>query len=85
MMFKILDEKEIKDFEKIKSEYKEYISLVFPEGEEEKGRVYAIANFEDLEKLSDFQFEFYEKGITTIKLRDFSNSKSICVKEKWLN
>lgn len=67
-MFEIVKETIEKSYDDIREEYKGYIVLVKKSGIK-KGTVYALSDFDDLDRLSDLQIKLNSEGINTCKVR----------------
>lgn len=70
-MFKIINSDKIVPYDKVREQYQGYMVLMIEdENDQDSGKVFAISDNEDVSKISDYQIDFYEKGIKTFQLNN---------------
>lgn len=81
-MLQIIKSDKIVSFKEAENQYKGNIVLMIDKGDE-RGSVYAVADFKDLGKLTKMQIELLNEGIETAKVRNLGTDNYTLATEGW--
>lgn len=80
-MFKIIDSDEVTSNDSIRKKYIGYMILTI-KSDVRNGKVYAIADGNDIDKITQLQMDLYDKGIETRQVNSLAGNNGTLVVRK---